>query len=111
MANLEKITDADFTTKVLGADHPVLVDFTASWCGPCKAMAPAVEDIAREYEGEATVYLMDIDESPDTRHGQGIMGVPTFIIFNRGEMVERFTGSVSRAKLAGALEAVVAGAE
>ncbi|MBW4332165.1 thioredoxin fold domain-containing protein [Stakelama sp. CBK3Z-3] len=110
MANIEKITDANFSEKVLGADRPVLVDFTAAWCGPCKAMAPAVEDIAREYDGEATVYLMDIDESPDTRHGQGIMGVPTFMIFNHGEMIERFSGSMSRSKLAAALEAVVADA-
>jgi thioredoxin 1 len=107
MANIEKATDANFEEKVLKADRPVLVDFTATWCGPCKAMAPAIEDLAREYQGEAEVYLLDIDENPDTRHSQGIMGVPTFMIFNRGEMVERFTGSMSRSKLAAALEAAI----
>ncbi|GAY24016.1 MULTISPECIES: thioredoxin [Sphingobium] len=111
MANIPSATDATFEEKVLKSDIPVLVDFTAAWCGPCKAMAPAIEDLAREYEGEAAVYLVDIDENPDTRHAQGIMGVPTFMIFNRGELVERFTGSMSRSKLAAALEAAIEAAQ
>ncbi|EZP50022.1 thioredoxin [Sphingomonas sp. RIT328] len=111
MANIQAVTDATFAQKVLESDIPVLVDFTATWCGPCKAMAPAVEDLAREYDGEADVYLLDIDANPDTRHAQGIMGVPTFMIFNRGEVVERFTGSMSRSKLAAALESAIEAAK
>ena len=107
MANLEAATDATFEEKVLKAETPVLVDFTATWCGPCKAMAPAIEDLAREYEGEVAVYLLDIDENPETRLAHGIMGVPTFMIFNRGEVTDRFTGSMSRSKLAAALEAAI----
>jgi len=107
VANVEAATDDTFEEKVLKAGTPVLVDFTAEWCGPCKAMAPAIEDLAREYEGEAAVYLLDIDANPKTRHAQGIMGVPTFLIFNRGELVGRFTGSTSRSKLASAIEAAI----
>ncbi|SDF56018.1 thioredoxin [Sphingomonas carotinifaciens] len=109
MANLLSATDETFEELVLKSDRPVLVDFTAAWCGPCKAMAPAVEDVAREYEGEASVYLVDIDASQATSQAHKVMGVPTFMIFNKGVPVQRFTGSVSRSKLAAALEAVVEG--
>jgi len=111
VANVETATDDTFEEKVLKSKVPVLVDFTAEWCGPCKAMAPAIEDVAREYEGEAAVYLLDIDANPKTRHDQGIMGVPTFLIFNGGEIVDRFTGSTSRSKLAAALESAIEAAK
>jgi len=107
VANVEAATDDTFEEKVLNAKTPVLVDFTAEWCGPCKAMAPAIEDLAREYEGEVAIYLLDIDANPKTRHAQGIMGVPTFLIFNHGEVTGRFTGSMSRSKLAAALESAI----
>ncbi len=107
MANIEAVTDDTFVERVLRSDVPVLVDFTAAWCGPCKAMAPAVEDLAREYADEVAVYLLDIDANPRTTQAHGVMGVPTFMIFNRGEMIERLTGSMSRSKLAAALEAAM----
>lgn len=107
MANVNVVTDETFELKVVKAQTPVLVDFTASWCGPCKAMAPAVEDLAREYAGEAAVYVLDIDENPKTRQELGIMGVPTFLIFHKGKITERLTGSLSRSKLAAALEAAI----
>ena len=107
MANVEAATDATFEEKVLKAETPVLVDFTATWCGPCKAMAPAIEDLAREYEGEVAVYLLDIDANPETTRKHGVMGVPTFMVFNRGEVTDRFTGSMSRSKLAAALESAI----
>ena len=107
MANLQPATDETFEEKVLKAKVPVLVDFTAAWCGPCKAMAPAIEDLAREFAGEVEVYLVDIDANPQTTQAQGIMGVPTFMVFNRGEVTDRFTGSMSRSKLAAALEAAL----
>jgi thioredoxin 1 len=111
VANIEAATDDTFEQKVLNAAIPVLVDFTAEWCGPCKAMAPAIEDLAREYAGEATVYTLDIDANPTTRHAYGIMGVPTFLVFRDGEVVERFTGSMSRSKLAAALESAIEAAK
>lgn len=111
MANLPAATDDTFEDMVLKSDLPVLVDFTAAWCGPCKAMAPAIEDLAREYDGEAAIYLVDIDENPKTTQKLGVMGVPTFMIFHRGEMKERFSGSMSRSKLAAAIEGAIEGSK
>lgn len=111
MANIAPVSDDTFDEKVLNSKVPVLVDFTASWCGPCKAMAPAIEDLAREYEGEVAVYLMDIDASPKTSKTHVVMSVPTFMIFHKGEIVERITGMTSRSKLAAALESAIGAAE
>lgn len=111
MANLPSATDDTFAEKVLKSDKPVLVDFTATWCGPCKAMAPAIEDLAREYDGEVDIYLLDIDDNPETAKEHGVRGVPTFMIFNQGQVTERIVGSTSRSKLAAALEAAIGSAQ
>ena len=110
MAHVSALTDATFPEKVLAAPRPVLVDFTAEWCGPCRAMAPAVENIAAEYAGEVDVLTVDVDANPEICSRQGIQAVPTFLIFNKGEVVHTTMDVVSRSKLAQAIEAVLADA-
>lgn len=86
------VTDADFKTLVLEADKPVVVDFWATWCGPCRMIAPFVEELATEYAGKAIVAKMDTDANPQTPMNFGIMGIPTLIFFNKGQAVDRMVG-------------------
>ena len=88
------VTDQDFEQTVLGADKPVLVDFWAPWCMPCKIVAPALEQIATERNGEITIAKINIDESPLTAQRYGIMSIPTLVVFNNGEPVEGTVGAV-----------------
>jgi thioredoxin 1 len=92
MAKSLEVTDATFEADVLQAEGPTLVDFGADWCGPCKMIAPAVEEMAEEYEGKLRVAKMDVDASPDTPRKLGIMGIPTLILFKGGEEVVRIVG-------------------
>ena len=87
-----KITDDSFQTDVIQADTPVLVDFWATWCGPCLMIAPILEDIAAEYTEQVTVAKLDVDSNPATPMQFGVMGIPTLILFKNGEAVERITG-------------------
>ncbi len=89
----QQISAADFQEKVLSADKPVLVDFFATWCGPCKMMAPVIEEVAAEMDGKAYVYQLDIDESMDIARGLSIMSVPTFIVFKDGQAAARTMGA------------------
>ena len=89
----EKVTSSDFEEKVLKADKPVLVDFFATWCGPCKQMSPVIDEIAAEMEGTAHVYKLDIDESPDIARTYRVMSVPTFIVFEKGEVKKQTIGA------------------
>ena len=89
----QQISAADFQEKVLSADKPVLVDFFATWCGPCKMMAPVIEEVAAEMDGQAYVYKLDIDESMDIARGLSIMSVPTFIVFKDGQAAARIMGA------------------
>ena len=86
------ITKENFEAEVLHSDKPVLVDFFATWCGPCKAMAPVIEEVAAEMEGKAYVYQVDIDENMDIARGLTIMSVPTFIVFKGGQAADRAMG-------------------
>lgn len=97
--NVPHVTDKSFDQEVLQADKPVLVDFTATWCGPCKALAPIVEDVAREYEGKLKVTKLDIDEAPGVASKFSIRGVPTVIVFKGGREVGRQVGLVPKPKL------------
>ena len=93
MSNVKELTDADFQSALKSAERPILVDFSAAWCGPCKALAPTIDAVAREYSGRLDVFKVDIDESPDAAAHFGIRGVPTCIFFKGGREVDRFVGS------------------
>lgn len=108
------VTDAEFEQAVLGSEKPAVVDFWAAWCGPCRMIAPHVEDLAREYGDKALVAKMDTDANPMTPSRYGIMGIPTLIFFMNGKEVDRLVGvprqprEVLRAKLDALIVAPVA---
>ncbi|MEA1992619.1 MAG: thioredoxin [Thermodesulfobacteriota bacterium] len=97
------VTDVEFESQVLKADKPVLVDFWASWCGPCLAIAPVVEELAGEYDGKVVVAKMDVDKSPATPGRYGIRAIPTLIVFKDGQVVEQITGAVGKAVIESAI--------
>ena len=92
MADIEAVTDSEFENAVMKADRPVLVDFWATWCGPCRMIAPIVEQIHGELGDKIKVFKMDIDENPATPMRLGIMSIPTVIIFKDGKAAERSVG-------------------
>jgi thioredoxin 1 len=108
MAHFAKeITDTNFETDVLGADKPVLVDFWAEWCGPCRMIAPTVEAIAEEYQEKAGVFKMNVDENMNVPQQFGIRGIPTLILFKGGQEQERIVGAVTREAIAKVIEKYV----
>lgn len=92
----EQITDATFDMQVLKSDQPVLLDFWAPWCGPCRALGPVIEELASEYAGRVQIGKMNVDENPVTPGKYGIRAIPTLILFKNGEAVEQVTGAVSK---------------
>jgi len=102
-----EITDTNFETDVLGSDKPVLVDFWAEWCGPCRMIAPTVEAIAEEYQDKASVYKMNVDENMTVPQQFGIRGIPTLILFKGGQEQERIVGAVTREAIAKVIEKYV----
>ncbi|WP_251179061.1 thioredoxin [Adlercreutzia agrestimuris] len=88
----EVISSNDFAHKVLEATEPVLVDFFATWCGPCKMLAPTIDEVRGEVAGKASVYKLDIDQSPDIAQAYGVMSVPTLIVFKNGQPVKQAVG-------------------
>ena len=94
-----EVTDATFEEAVLNADTPVLVDFWAVWCGPCKMIAPALEEIAVEYKEDLQVAKLDVDHNGETAMNYGVMGIPTLILFKGGEEAERIVGFMPKEKL------------
>jgi len=96
---VQVFNDLNFDQEVLKATVPVLVDFTATWCGPCKALAPIVDQVAAELEGKAIVGKLDIDESPITAGKYGVRGVPTVMVFKNGERAAQHVGLTTKQKL------------
>ena len=92
----KQITDSNFEADVLRSDKPVLVDFWAEWCGPCRVIAPSVEAVAEEYAGKADVFKMNVDEIQMVPNQFGIRGIPTLIVFKGGQEQERIVGAVNR---------------
>ena len=103
----QTITDQSFATDVLGADKPVLVDFWAEWCGPCKMIAPALEELSQTMGDKVTIAKLNIDENPDTPGTYGVRGIPTMLLFKNGEPVAQKVGALPKSQLAAWLEGVL----
>ena len=91
-----EVTEADFQEKVLGAEKPVLVDFWAEWCGPCKAIAPTIDAVAKDYQGRAKITKLNVDQNIATSSRYNIKGIPTLLLFKNGMVKEQIVGSTSK---------------
>jgi thioredoxin len=98
------VTDESFDNEVLKSDSPVLVDYWAEWCGPCKLIAPVLEEIASEYSGRLKVAKLNIDENPDTPPKYGIRGIPTLMLFKNGQVEATKVGALSKSQLSAFLD-------
>ena len=108
--NVQEFTDSNFQTEVVEASEPVLVDFWAPWCGPCKMIAPTIDQIADEYSGKVRVGKVNTDQNPKVASMHQISAIPTVMLFKGGKVVERFVGVTPKAKFASALDTHTANA-
>jgi len=109
MGNFAKeVKDENFKTNVLNSDKPVLVDFWAEWCGPCRMIAPTIEAVAEDFDGKADVFKMNVDDNMDIPQRYGVRGIPTLIIFNGGEEQERIVGAASKEAISRIIEKHIA---
>lgn len=102
---IKHVTDATFEAEVLKAQGPVLVDYWAEWCGPCKMIAPVLDDIATTYEGKLTIAKLNIDENQDTPSKHGVRGIPTLMLFKNGNVEATKVGALSKSQLQAFLDA------
>lgn len=105
--NIVQVSDASFEKDVLQASGPVLVDFWAEWCGPCKMIAPVLDELAKEYAGKLTIAKLNIDSNTETAPKYGIRGIPTLLIFKDGEVAGTKVGALSRTQLAAFIDSVI----
>jgi thioredoxin 1 len=101
-----EFTDSNFEEKVLQSDKPVIVDFWAEWCGPCRMVGPIVQEIGEDYDGKAVVGKLDVDSNPDVTMKFGIRNIPTVLFFKNGEVVDKQVGAVPKSVLVEKLEAL-----
>ncbi len=106
-ADVLNIGDSEFKKEVLDSPEPVLVDFWATWCAPCRAIAPAVEELATQYKGKVKVAKINIDDNQDTPQQYGVRSIPTLLLFKGGKVVEQIVGAVAKTRLEDALKKVV----
>lgn len=107
MSKPVEITDSNFED-IIKSDQPVLVDFWAEWCGPCKMIAPVIEELANDYEGKAVVGKVDVDSNPEVAGKYGIRSIPTLLVFRDGEIVDKQVGAVNKSVLSQKLDAQLA---
>jgi thioredoxin 1 len=107
VADVQQVSDESFDKEVLQADLPVLIDFWAPWCGPCKAIAPVVAELAKEYDGKLKVVKMNVDDNPQTPSKYGVRGIPNLILFKGGQVRDQIVGAVPKAQLVKAVSQVV----
>ncbi|HEY2986339.1 MAG TPA: thioredoxin [Candidatus Binatia bacterium] len=107
MAKVTEVSDASFETEVLKCNLPVLIDFWAPWCGPCKTIAPVVEELAAEYDGKLKVAKMNVDDNPVTPSRYGVRGIPNLLILKGGAVKEQIVGVAPKAKLVQAIDNVL----
>lgn len=103
-ADLAINNTAEFQEKVLGSDLPVLVDFWAPWCGPCRAIAPAVAELATEYEGKARVFKIDVDQVGEVAQNYGVMSIPALLVFKGGKVVDKQVGAGPKSQIAALID-------
>jgi thioredoxin 1 len=108
MSKAQAVTDSDFKKEVLESSIPVLIDFWATWCGPCQVMGPVVDTVAGENEGKVKVLKINVDENPVTPAQYGVRGIPTLILFNKGEIVDRIVGAQPKGSVDNLLKKVIA---
>lgn len=102
-----EFTDANFKTEVLDSDKLSVIDFWAEWCGPCRAIAPVIEELAKEYDGKVKVGKLDVDHNPDVSYKYNIRSIPTILVLKNGEVVDRHVGTTSKKALADKIEAAL----
>lgn len=107
MSKEKVFTDHDFKNEVLGANQPVLVDFWAEWCGPCRMLAPVIDRIAAANDGKIVVGKMNVDENPETPQQYGIQGIPTLLIFKNGDLANQLVGFQSQENIQKAIDEVI----
>jgi len=108
VGKVAEITDVSFDSEVLKSDVPVLIDFWAPWCGPCKAIAPVVEELAGQYDGRLKIVKMNVDDNPQTPSKYGVRGIPNLILFKAGSVADQIVGAVPKAHLVRAIDRALA---